>query len=1110
MLNAQEYCLQWVRRIDVGSCGDRAGHSMAYDVHRNVTVFFGGDVPGGTYFNETWEYDGMLWRKIIIDGPAPPPRAMAAMAYDEVARTMVLAGGEDGNGLLKDTWTYRSTEAGHGTWTYAGDMPAAFGLPAERSGASLTFDESAQKLVMIGGATFKNGDEYTQAMVMLWNREAGWGAHPGGGSLPSLGFNPTFARNGLARHFAAYDSDQKWLVFHGGWQGCYTEGTCDPDEDPNENPFYVGLKTNRISVVVNSTASTDQGLQQGAMVYDLNRRRLVSFGGFNVGQSFSSVAEYLELAYAPGLGRYIKLPTAGPIQGTRPPARTRLGMVYDRARGVTVIYGGAFGQLNYADTWELVPVSPERLRAPPERYEACEETPVELGAFFRDPPPGYEPNTFRWMKNGQLIPGATSHLLSFPAVTPNDAGAYQYIMTTPCGQSLTQSPPTQLVVFLRPRITGFDTARQDRCPGESVTWSVVATGEPPLQYQWRKNAIPLARATNAMLTLSNLQHGDTGNYDVQVFNRCARETSDASHLQVGVTVLVAPQPISPDVCGVGTMSVTADGVGPLRFVWRLDGVPIAGEWRENVLGVNSSNLTIAPVLYKHEGRYDVVITDECGPAHAVTSDAARLTVKPGPQWWLRATNGPPVRFGHAMAYDSARRVTVMFGGQTNWNGTFPFNDLWEWDGARWTQRMPGTLTNGWTNVVGQGWKVSHRDRPVQRAHHAMTYDRLRGRVVLFGGQTLSPGGTIPTLNDLWEWDGTRWYFRATNGPIPRLYASMAFDERRGRSVLFGGQSVGMGPPDVDLVWEWDGERWHTNAPSEIPSSLPYRTQGRMVFDSFRGVTVFGPTQESYSHWTFWDWDGAKWSNVPVVYSADPVVTALHGTWLGGFAFDQNRRRSTWFGGFQNLPISHTAFFDGKQWNLLSNAASPPPRLSTAMVYDLDRRANVMFGGSLTYATTQGATNDTWELLAVDVPLINEQPASQYRKPGETATFKVQAVGPGPLSYQWYHGNAALPGENAPTLTLVNLSAAHAGEYRVLVSNDCGTRPSHLAVLTLDPKLQIFSASNTTMLIWEPSPTLVLESTDAVNGSWSIVPNATSPFALGGGGPGMFFRLRRLE
>jgi hypothetical protein len=1112
--HAQNPCLHWLKRTDVGSPGDRAGHSMAYDSHRGVTVFFGGDVPGGgeeDYFNETWEYDGTRWRPIIIDGPVPAKRAMAAMAYDEVARYMVLAGGETHNGLLRDTWIYHSTTPGHGTWTYAGDIPVVNDLPAERAGASLTFDENSQKLVMIGGATFEqNGDEYTHATVMRWNREGGWEAHPGGGSLPALGFSPTFARNGLARHFAAYDTDQDWLIFHGGWQGCYTEGSCDPNDDPNENPYYVGLKTNWISVILNAHPGNNPGLQQGAMVYDSDRKRLVNFGGFNDGMPPLG-PYYLEIAYTgdpPYL--YSKLNPPPLLGDIYPSHRTRHAMVYDRARKRTVLYGGASGQLNLADTWELVALPPERLRTPAERHETCEGTLVEFGAYFRDPPPGYGAHSYTWLKNGQIIPGATSFLLSFPSVTPGDAGFYHFIVTTPCGNSVTQSPPTQLVIFEKARITAFDATRRDRCPGDSVTLSVSGTGEPPLRYQWRKNASPIATATNATFILTNLQHADTGDYDAIVANRCVAVTSLVAHVQVGVTISPQPQSISPDVCGIGTMSVRADGVGPLRYQWRLDGVPIAGEWRENVLGVNSSNLTIAPVLYKHEGKYDVVITDNCGPAHAVTSAVARVTVRPGPQWWLRSTSGPPARFGHTMVYDNARRVTVLFGGRTNWAGIYPVNDLWEWDGIRWTQRMERTITNGWTNVPTMGWQVAHRERPVQRAHHTMAYDSRRGRVVLFGGHSLDPGGSTPVLKDLWEWDGTQWHFRATNGPIARLYPSMTYDERRGRIVLFGGQPVGPGPSDSELVWEWDGEQWHTNLPPQNPSGANSRSQSRMTYDSFRGVAVFGPTIESYSHWSFWDWDGVKWTNFPVVHFTDPIVTVLHGTSWGGFDFDQNRRRSTWFGGIQSGTVNHTAFFDGKEWTLLTNSTAPPARrVLPAMAYDSDRRAHVMFGGSLVYGAG-GGTNDTWELIAVDVPLINSQPASQYRQPGETATVSVQAVGPAPLGYQWYRGNIPLPGENADTLIVPDVSAVDAGEYHVLVSNDCGTRASHSALLTLDPKLQIFSAANTTTLVWSPAPNLVLESAEAVTGPWTLVPNATSPFAIGLAERAKFFRLRQAE
>jgi hypothetical protein len=282
----------------------------------------------------------------------------------------------------------------------------------------------------------------------------------------------------------------------------------------------------------------------------------------------------------------------------------------------------------------------------------------------------------------------------------------------------------------------------------------------------------------------------------------------------------------------------------------------------------------------------------------------------------------------------------------------------------------------------------------------------------------------------------------------------------------------------------------------------------MTYDSFRGLVVFGPTIESYSHWSFWDWDGVKWTNFPVVHFTDPIVTVLHGTTWGGFSFDANRRRSTWFGGIQAATVNHSAFFDGKEWTLLINSTLPPaPRVLPAMAYDSERRAHVMFGGSLTYGSAQGATNDTWELIAVDVPLINEQPASQYRQPGQTAVLSVQAIGPGLLAYQWYHGNTQLAGANANTLTISNLRAEDAGEYRVEVSNECGTTWSRSAVLTLDPKLQIFSAANTATLIWPPEAGVVLEMADSINGPWTVVPDPPNPFNVGLFGPSKFFRLR---
>ena len=56
------------------------------------------------------------------------------------------------------------------------------------------------------------------------------------------------------------------------------------------------------------------------------------------------------------------------------------------------------------------------------------------------------------------------------------------------------------------------------------------------------------------------------------------------------------------------------------------------------------------------------------------------------EWTQRMVSGPSVRSHHAMAYDAARGVTVLFGG--NVNGGFSA-ETWEWNGTAWTRRLVG-------------------------------------------------------------------------------------------------------------------------------------------------------------------------------------------------------------------------------------------------------------------------------------------------------------------------------------------------------------------------------------------------------------------------------------
>jgi hypothetical protein len=137
-----------------------------------------------------------------------------------------------------------------------------------------------------------------------------------------------------------------------------------------------------------------------------------------------------------------------------------------------------------------------------------------------------------------------------------------------------------------------------------------------------------------------------------------------------------------------------------------------------------------------------------------------------------------------MAYDDARREVVLFGGFFFNGSVVEFGDTWLWDGATWRA-------------------ASSPLSPRARSHHAMAYDPLRNRVVLFGGI-----GPVPR-SDTWEWDGTTWTPLApATSPPERYNHAMTFDEERARIVLSGGRNFASVLADT---WEWDGAAWQRTA-----------------------------------------------------------------------------------------------------------------------------------------------------------------------------------------------------------------------------------------------------------------------------------------------------------
>ncbi len=68
--------------------------------------------------------------------------------------------------------------------------------------------------------------------------------------------------------------------------------------------------------------------------------------------------------------------------------------------------------------------------------------------------------------------------------------------------------------------------------GTTATFTVAATGTAPLNYQWSQNGTNLLNATNAILTLTNVQPGQADNYSVRISNIAGFTNSIAAVLTV--------------------------------------------------------------------------------------------------------------------------------------------------------------------------------------------------------------------------------------------------------------------------------------------------------------------------------------------------------------------------------------------------------------------------------------------------------------------------------------------------------------------------------------------------------------------------------------------------
>ena len=196
--------------------------------------------------------------------------------------------------------------------------------------------------------------------------------------------------------------------------------------------------------------------------------------------------------------------------------------------------------------------------------------------------------------------------------------------------------------------------------GLSAYFSVIATGAPPVTYQWRLNGLPLAGATNSSLVLADLQVSDAGTYDVLVSGPGGASLSPPAYLVVVKLPVIISQPASQWVRpeASASFSIAAVGTGEIRYQWFLNGALLVGQ---------TNNTFVVPAATQADaGRYTVLVSDDLGSIWSAPADLILLV--------------DPVIVQHPLSQPVLAGDTVILSVVVTNTATLPINYRWRRSG----------------------------------------------------------------------------------------------------------------------------------------------------------------------------------------------------------------------------------------------------------------------------------------------------------------------------------------------------------------------------------------------------------------------------------------------
>ncbi len=620
---------------------------------------------------------------------------------------------------------------------------------------------------------------------------------------------------------------------------------------------------------------------------------------------------------------------------------------------------------------------------------------------------GTSPLSYQWTFNGTGITDETNATLTLPNVQPGQAGTYAVTVSNPGG--VTNSVDAILTVIIPPPATiTTQPVSRTNVAGTVATFSMTATGAPPLSYQWTFNGGSITDATNTTLTISNVQPIHAGAYAVLVSNPGGVTNS----VDAILTVVLPPpptitaQPVSRTnfVGSTASFSVTAMGTPPLSYQWTFNGTPITD--------ATNTTLTLPNVDVFQSGNYAVTVTNYGGATNSVNAilTVTPVTCVPPPSglvsWWrgegdssdvLGVSSGTPVG---SVAYNAG---TVGQGFSFNGSGSYVsipdsplFNSLTNRITVEfWFQNNVIGNNGDWAGIVCKGnfaWRMQ-----ATAFANTITFSATGTSSDVVGTRNVNDGQWHHAAG---VYDGTN-IFLYIDGTLDISHPSTGRIATDSYPVAIGANAN----PPSGAIYFFNGS---------VDEVAIYNRA--LSASDVEAIYLAGSLGKCYAP-------------VPPTITTQPTSrTNAVGT-----------QAAFTVAATGTAPLNYQWTFNGTNINNETN---------TTLTLN-----NVQFSQAGNYAVTVsnpgGSTNSATAVLTVTgfpPPTITTQPVSRTNIVGTLATFTVAATGTGPLSYQWTFNGTNLNGATNTTLSLTNVQLNQSGGYAALVSNPAGTTNSASALL----------------------------------------------------------------